>query len=405
MSTPNIGNRLPNSGDHKSRPYALEEMTMCSHIHRPFVGGVLLALILVIGVTGCGFVTPTGAPIVPGSGTPTSPSGAPPLVPTPPPTAIPSLAAGAPTEVPTKVAFAVTPTPEPAARATSTAAPPKPAAPTGRVAFSIVTGREPRFFTIWVMNANGSNPHQILTHAQWPTFSPDGKQIAYFGRPEGKPEGLYIANSDGGGAIGPLVAGPGVCCMNWSRDGAWIVYAITLRPHLGQPGGVIAMLKMDGVYKTIVNLGVEGNGPTFSPDGKQVLYSGSPPNISSLGLMVVSAGGGAGRQLTTDNGGNAEYSPRGDKIVYQAPDSAGHRQIFVINPDGSGKRQLTRGTSNDGQPTWSRDCGSIFWRSDQNGTAWAIYVMNADGTNPRKIYDNATPDQDLWGWESLSSAP
>jgi TolB protein len=109
--------------------------------------------------------------------------------------------------------------------------------------------------------------------------------------------------------------------------------------------------------------------------------------------------------LTTDHGGNADCSPRGDQIVYQVPDNAGHRQVFVINANGSGKKQLTRGASNDGQPTWSRDGGSIFWRSDQNGTAWAIYVMNADGTNPRKLIDNAIPDQDLWGWESLSAAP
>ena len=121
--------------------------------------------------------------------------------------------------------------------------------------------------------------------------------------------------------------------------------------------------------------------------------------------MGVATSGGPSRQLTTDNGGNAEYSPRGDKVVYQATDNAGHHQVFVINLDGSGRKQLTHGTGNDGQPTWSRDSGSIFWRSDQNGTAWAIYVMNADGSNPRKLIDSASPHQDLWPWESLSTAP
>jgi Tol biopolymer transport system component len=368
---------------------------------------VLGTLLLIALATGCSFFMPPGTPTLPSGATPTASS---PLGASSPASATQSPAAvsvaGTPTEAPTKVAFAVSPTPESVARPTNTSAPaPKPGAPTGKFAYTIVTGREPKFFTIWVANANGSSPHQILTHAQWPTFSPDGKQIAYFGRPEGKSEGLYVANSDGGGAIGPLVIGPGVCCMNWSRDGNWIVYANTLRPHLGQPGGPISMLKMDGAYKTVINLGVEGNGPTFSPDGKQVLYSGSPPNTSTLGLMVIPATGGTGRQLTTDNGGNADFSPRGDQIVYHATDNAGHRQVYVITANGSGKKQLTRGTSNDGQPAWSRDGGSIFWRSDQNGTAWAVYVMNADGTNPRKLIDNAVPDQDLWGWESLSAAP
>jgi Tol biopolymer transport system component len=122
-------------------------------------------------------------------------------------------------------------------------------------------------------------------------------------------------------------------------------------------------------------------------------------------LIVVPASGGAPRQLTKDNGGNADWSPHGDKIVYQAVDEGGHLQVYVVNTDGSGKKALTHGRSNDGQPVWSRDGGSVFWRSDQNGTAWAIYVMNADGSNARKLIDNAVPNQDLWGWESLSVAP
>jgi Tol biopolymer transport system component len=354
-------------------------------------------LYLVIGlffVTACSSTTPTRS-VLPT----TTPTLAPTLV--SPPTLVPAVAT--PTEFPTKVAFAVTPTREPP-RATSTpTASPKPSAPTGRLAYTLVTGREPRFFTIWVANANGTNPRQILTHALWPTFSPDGKQIAFFGRPEGKPEGLYIAFADGGSVTGPHIIGPGVCCMDWSSDGQWIVYTNSPRPN--RPGGPIAMVKMDGTFKTIVPLGVDGNGPAFSSDGKQIVYSGCLPNTNTCGLMIVPTSGGAPRMVTTDNGGNADWSPRGDKIVYQASDSAGHTQVFVVNPDGSGKRQLTRGTSNDGQPVWSRDGSAIFWRSDQNGTAWAIYVMNADGSAQRKLIDSVPPHPDLWGWESLSVAP
>lgn len=359
-----------------------------------------ILLIVALGVTACGSATPTSVP------TPSVvlPTLVPPLAPTLAPTAAPlPTAVGAPTEAPTKVAFAVSPTPDVAARATSTAAAPKPSAPTGRVAYSVVTGREPKFFTIWVANANGSNPHQILTHALWPTFSPDGKQIAFFGRLEGRSEGLYFANADGGGITGPHIVGPGVCCMDWSRDGQWIVYANS--PRQNQPGGPIAMVKLDGRYETIVRLGVDGNGPSFSPDGRQIVFSGCVPGTNNCGLMIVATSGGAARLITSDNGGNAHWSPRGDKIVYQTSDATGHRQVFVVNPDGSGKRQLTNGTSNDGQPVWSRDGSAIFWRSDQNGTAWAIYVMNADGSGRRKLIDNVPPHPDLWGWESLSVAP
>ncbi|MBI5651613.1 MAG: PD40 domain-containing protein [Chloroflexi bacterium] len=77
----------------------------------------------------------------------------------------------------------------------------------------------------------------------------------------------------------------------------------------------------------------------------------------------------------------------------------------MINADGSGRRRLTNGRGNDIQPIYSRDGNLIFYRSDQNGTSWAIYVMNADGSNPRRLIANTPPHDKYWGWESLSVAP
>lgn len=266
--------------------------------------------------------------------------------------------------------------------------------------YSVVTGNEPKFQTLWVANANGANARQILTHGLWPILSPDGTKIAFFGRFEGKSEGLYIANVDGSNPV-LIVIDSGACCFDWSHNGEWIVY--TVSPKANRPGGPISMIKIDGAYKTIVALGVVGNGPAFSPDDKQIVYAGCLPNTSNCGLIIVPAGGGTPRLVTSDNGGNADWEARG--IVYQATDNASHLQIYSVNPDGSGKKQLTNGKSNDGQPAWSRDGGTIFWRSDQNGTAWAIYAMNADGSNPRKLIDNVPPHPDLWGWDSIGTGP
>ncbi len=368
---------------------------------------MLVIALLIVACSSSSTPTALSSPTVGGQATsPVIEQSTPSLTqPTVPPLATletPSAAGSSPT--PTKFAVAVaSPTNTAAPKPTATSAP-KPAALSGKIAYTVVTGDAPKFHTVWVANVDGSGAHQILTNASYPALSPDGKSIAYLGNPEGKSAGLYIANVDGGGLMNaPIVIDPGVCCLKWSRDGNWIVYAVSPRPNY--PGGDISKIKIDGFYKTIVGLGVAGNGTAFSPDGNQVVYSGSLPNQTQLGLMIVPSGGGAPRQITTDNGGTAEWSPRGDKIVYAANDNSGHRQVFVINPDGSGKKQLTNGKGNDAQPAWSRDGSAIFWLSDQNGTAWAIYVMNADGSNPRKIIDGAAPDSTFWGWESLSVSP
>jgi dipeptidyl aminopeptidase/acylaminoacyl peptidase len=360
-----------------------------------------------------------------GSATPTRPSASPTLAvqaqstsaaPTVPPTATGPAGAtatltptplGSTPVVPITPTVAVTKTTAPTAARTAkpaaTAVPPapKPAALSGKIAYDVFLGGvDFKNRTIDTALVTGNTGGQIIARASWAAYSPDGARIAYFHWADG----LYIANSDGGGAIGPLVISPGICCLDWSRDGNWIVFADS--PHPNQPGGPIKMLKIDGAYKTIVDLKVSGNGPSFSPAGKQIVFSGCLPNTNTCGLMVSPTdGSGATRVLTSDNGGNAQWSPDGKRIVYQATDDASHRQVYVINVDGSGRKQLTHGKSNDGQPAWSRDGGSIFWRSDQNGTAWAIYVMNADGTNPRKLIADAPADPDLWGWESISVAP
>lgn len=361
----------------------LLRVTVCTSL-------VLLGLSLIA----CGNITPTTTP-TPTAGQPTAPQ--PPAFTA---SSIPTAATGAqPSATPTKFAIAI-PQPTSTSAVPTTVPSPRPAAPTGRMAYTVVAGREPKSQTIWVANANGSTARQILTHGLWPAFSPDGSKIAFFGKFEGKSEGLYIANSDGGNPV-LVVSDPGVCCIDWSQNGEWIIY--TISPKANQPGGPISMVKVDGAYKTIVSLGVLGNGPTFSPDDKQIVYAGCLPNTSSCGLTIVPTGGGTPRLVTNDNGGNADWGARG--IVYQVADSAGHLQIFSVNPDGSGKKQLTNGKSNDGQPAWSRDGGTIFWRSDQNGAAWAIYAMNFDGSNQRKLIDGVPPHPDLWGWESISTGP
>ncbi len=367
------------------------------------LGLVSMAIVLFIGATACGSATPTRPPASPAS--PAAATSAPAKVTLPaasPTAAGPTTAPISPTVAPVAAATATRAT-RPAV--TTVPSVPKASGVTGKLAYTVATNPAPELHSIWTIKADGSGASKVLDAAAWPAFSPDGKKLAFyqlgFG---GKNPGLYVGDAFGGNAAAAVV-NAGACCFHWSRDGQWIVYTLSNKPN--QPGGPIQKVKVDETFKTIVDLKVVGNSPSFSTDGKQVVYSGCEPGTNTCGLRVVAADGSGTvlRTLTRDNGGNAEWSPRGDKIVYQADGGAGNIQVFVVNPDGSGKKQLTTGKGNDGQPIWSRDGSAIFWRSDQNHTAWAIFVMNADGTNHRKIVSDVPPDPGLWGWESLSVSP
>jgi len=374
---------------------------------RTLVGAVLIGMVLIAAACSSPLAPAPASPTLaalaqPENGSPTAPptatgfAGAEPTISPLPAVGTPGAPVTATLAV-TRTATAAAPPAKPAA----TPVPPvKPGTLSGKIAYDVYGGEDYNYRTIHTALVTSKAGGQIIARAAWPAYSPDGGRIAYFHWTDG----LYIANADGGAPIGPLYISPGVCCINWSRDGNWIVFADS--PRASQPGGPIKMLKVDGAYKTVVDLKVNGNGPSFSPDGKRIVFSGCQPNTSTCGVSIAPTdSSGVVTVLTHDNGGNAHWSPDGKKIVYQGGDEAGHKQVFVINADGSGSKQLTNGKSNDGQPAWSRDGGSIFWRSDQNGTAWAIYVMNADGSNPRLLIPDTPADPNLWGWETISVAP
>lgn len=277
----------------------------------------------------------------------------------------------------------------------ATTAPIRPAAPRGKIAYTIATGEFAEQHAVWVANADGTNARVVAETAMWPALSPDGAQIAYY-RMKSE-NGIWIQNLDGSNAR-RAVPGSDLCCVTWAPDAKRIAY---FKGSL-RLGGTIFIANADGTGATEVGPGFN---PSWAPTGGRLAYAGCVPNTSQCGIFVYTIAGGSSRPITRDNGGSPQWSPLGDRIAYQADDGKSHINVFVVNADGTGGKQLTSGRGNDGQPDWSRDGNFIFWRSDQNGTAWAIYVMNSDGSNQRVLIRNAPPDGDLWGRESLSGGP
>jgi Tol biopolymer transport system component len=210
------------------------------------------------------------------------------------------------------------------------------------------------------------------------------------------PDGIYIANSDGTNPH-QILGYANTCCVQWSPDSKHIVY---FRGNL-KIGGSMYTANPDGSNVTEIGAGFN---PAWSPDGNRMAYANCQANSSQCGLFIIDLKTKVAQMITHDNGANPQWSPHGDRLVYQADDGKGHVNVFVVNADGTGIKQLTSGKSNDGQPVWSRDGTYILWRSDQNGAGWALFAMRADGTNPRLIINNAPASID-WGRESLTTAP
>jgi Tol biopolymer transport system component len=85
------------------------------------------------------------------------------------------------------------------------------------------------------------------------------------------------------------------------------------------------------------------------------------------------------------------WSPDGTKLVFtRCCDTQFHHEaIFVMNADGSGQTDLTQYAENDSDPAWSPDGQKIAFERRRTASALEIYAMNADGSGQTLLTTNA----------------
>ena len=77
-------------------------------------------------------------------------------------------------------------------------------------------------------------------------------------------------------------------------------------------------------------------------------------------------------------------APETAKIVFRSTRD-GNAEIYIMNPDGSNQKNLTKHRANDIAPVWSPTGKQILFQSDRGGIS-DLYLMDADGTNVRQVF-------------------
>ena len=130
-------------------------------------------------------------------------------------------------------------------------------------------------------------------------------------------------------------------------------------------------------------------GPSWSPDGQQIAFASNRSGQANYEIYIMNLDGSGLRQIVEHIGGDfaPSWSPDGQLIVYQTVGTVETGfDIFVVNVDGTGGQNLTQSEGADQLPTWSPDGRKIAFQSGQgNGTD--IFVMDADGSNRVRLTD------------------
>jgi TolB protein len=99
-----------------------------------------------------------------------------------------------------------------------------------------------------------------------------------------------------------------------------------------------------------------GDHPDWSPDGRHILFRAPEDSFAGSSLYVIRPDGTGLRQVTRFGAAtevlSASFSPDGEWLVFSRTGRSGRPDIFVIRRDGSGLRQVTRTSAWDSAPDW-----------------------------------------------------
>ena len=209
--------------------------------------------------------------------------------------------------------------------------------PDGRVVYTIFGSGTSDIF---VMNSDGSNPHQLTSNA-----------------------GINVV---------PRV----------TMDGRFIVFVSTRTgvPHLWR-------MDSDGTNVKQLTSGVAAVNPDISPDGKWVVYDSLTPmsSASELGIWKISIDGGIPVPVSKKLAFSPAISPDGKLIAcrYREADLSPFKLALIDFATGEAVKVIEL-PPNDGALGWSADSRAVLFLQSQNGIS-NIWSHPIDGGHPKQV--------------------
>lgn len=233
---------------------------------------------------------------------------------------------------------------------------------------------------VHVMDYDGSRVKRITANGSLnisPSWSPDGKQIAFVSYRSGTPMLMIMSNSgDMRRAFpqkGELNSAP-----SWSPDGRLLAFSSS---RDGNAEIYVMRVSNQKLTRLTRHPGIDTS-PTWSPNGREIAFtsdrSGRPQ------IYVMDAEGANVRRITYDVSycDAPSWSPNG-QIAFTARVPGGF-DIFVKDLASGVQNQITRNSGINETPRWSPDGRHLAFASNRTGS-FDIYTMDADGGRVKRL--------------------
>jgi serine/threonine protein kinase len=273
--------------------------------------------------------------------------------------------------------------------------------PDGReIVYSTESGQDPDGreapSELWTVNvATGQTRRLTGTDAVDPNVSPDGRFVAFWALPVNQ-SGNQFSGGNRDIWVQPLAGGRRVRITDaessdwnpaWSADGRYLyfssdrsgtmnIWRVGIDAATGQPEGAPLAITAPASYVSEMTVGKDGT----------LAYSAFDYDTTIKSIDFDPAAGtviGQPRTLVTGrrSGLHPDVSPDGRLVTMRS--FRGQEDVWVVNADGSGLRQLTNDPARDRGSRWAPD-GSLLFYSTRGG-GYEFWSVQADGTGARQL--------------------